>query len=200
MSRNVLEGKNTHDYLDDLESFYFVLMSIIVLFNGPNSPKREPPDDIRRFAGERALAQKTSHFLQTRFSLEITDWFGAPFRNLASRLQSLFGTRLRNARLAEFDGENAPPVEPMKDSDEFLACVRQAIADVEHEDNLADTLAGIPLPAKSSGIPENVPRASDDEDPSRPKKRARLGIRRSAASSRPKRKTANYGLPVGRKH
>ncbi|KAF8461314.1 hypothetical protein JB92DRAFT_3072201 [Gautieria morchelliformis] len=137
MSRNILEGKNPHTYIDDLESFYFVLCWIFMAYTGPDKPtpktvlpgkadtgsdkpKLKPvlPGKAAWWDDEDACAMKGGHFASRDFLLPLDSWFNGCFRELAVNLWNFF--RLRSLGLTNF-------VSARNDYDEYLGYIDQCI-------------------------------------------------------------------------
>ncbi|KAF8488454.1 hypothetical protein JB92DRAFT_3016664, partial [Gautieria morchelliformis] len=120
MSPNVLGGEQPHAYLDDLDSFYFVLCRILMKYTGPHSPmKPTDSDEAWRWERKDALRFKWAHFAGAAEDIRMHSWFGSCFRDLITRLWTFFSSRF-------LDGKNMPPASPGKDYDKFLGYINNA--------------------------------------------------------------------------
>jgi Fungal protein kinase len=128
MSRGVLEGENPHTYLEDLESFYFVLCWILMVYSGPHKAKTIPPKQAAWWDLPDSSTLKRGHIGAPRFQLPLEPWFGPCFQTLASRLFGFFQIR------RPIFGDLAPPVDPKLDYDEYLGYVQQCILDMDAEE------------------------------------------------------------------
>ncbi|KAF8478768.1 hypothetical protein JB92DRAFT_3133895 [Gautieria morchelliformis] len=149
MSRNILEGKNPHTYIDDLESFYFVLCWILMVYSGPDKPKPKTvlPRQAAWWDDEDACAMKGGHLASRVFLLPLDTWFGPSFRALAINLCDFF--RLRSLGLTKF-------VSARKDYDEYLGYIDQCIkaegwGGNEHLSSPSDRPDGALLPSHHTG-------------------------------------------------
>ena len=96
MCRNALFGKSANSYLDDLESFYWVLCFIICVHGGPGPSRCElsPKMKLLFINNQDAAANaKLDHF-ETSFKLPISPYFGPPVAELARNLHSFFENRI----------------------------------------------------------------------------------------------------------
>jgi hypothetical protein len=128
MSRNVLEGENPHIYLDDLESFYFVLCWILMVYSGPHKARVPPPKHASYWDGPKPYVSKAGEILGGYFRLPVDPWFGPCLKALARRLYTFFHIR------CPMYGDLVPPVDSKKDYDEYLGHIQQCILDMEAED------------------------------------------------------------------
>ncbi|KAF8530000.1 hypothetical protein JB92DRAFT_557978 [Gautieria morchelliformis] len=134
MSGRVLEGKVPHTYLDDLESFYYVLCWILMVHTAPRV-QRTPPSIASYWDKSMSHAIKLGQIASYAFDLPLEPWFGSCFQVLASRLHNFFHIRRPSM------GDLAPPVDPNKDYDEYLGYIRQCILDMNAEDAAATRAA-----------------------------------------------------------
>ena len=95
MCRNALSGRSANSYLDDLESFYWVLCFIICVHGGPGPSRCELAPEMKlllindQYA---AATAKVDHF-RTPFHLPVAAFFGPPVTELATTLHSFFENR-----------------------------------------------------------------------------------------------------------
>ena len=79
MSGNALEGEAPHTFLDDLESFYYVMLYIAVVYTAPDCRKDTLPprlqDWTRPFPEDAKLG-----FIMSNARLRVDVWFGTPFQ------------------------------------------------------------------------------------------------------------------------
>jgi hypothetical protein len=137
MSRNAHEGKKPHTYIDDLESFYFVICWILMVYSGPHKV-RAPPKEAAWWDLPEAFIMKQGHFLIPRFQLPIDPWFGPSFEALATRLFDFLRTRGPHRKTL------VPPDDPKRDYDMYLDLIRQCIFDMEAEDLAAEGQSSTP--------------------------------------------------------
>jgi Fungal protein kinase len=128
MSRNVLEGEGPHTYLDDLESFYFVLTWILMVYSGPRKAKVILPDVAEFWDDPDSSTLKRGHFGLRRCSVSVDPWFGPCFQALTTGLFDFF--RIRRLDL----GKPLSALNPAKDYAEYIGCIQQCILDMEVED------------------------------------------------------------------
>ncbi|KAF8520515.1 hypothetical protein JB92DRAFT_3094664 [Gautieria morchelliformis] len=113
MSRNALDGKRPHTYIDDLEAFYFVLCWILMVYSGPHKVKAVPKQAAWWDLPD-AFVMKEGHFGIREFRLPVDRWFGPCFKTLASRLFDFFRVRGPIGRLI------VHPDDPKRDYDKYL--------------------------------------------------------------------------------
>jgi len=200
MSRNVLRETGPHTYLDDLESFFFVLCWILVAYQRPGIIRVEMPDTISLWDDPGSYLYKIG-LLASEFKLPVSPWFGQSLRALLVRLHGFF-----NKREALLGRPPSDP-DPVRDYDEFLSHIEQSITDLEQESVgalMPDTHAPIPdgaevlVSLKRSYEPFN--HGDEDEDlsltPSRRQPPPARPVKSQPLRKRPRRSTANYGNPT----
>ena len=132
MSYKVIDGKGDHTYLDDLQSFYYVLLWILMVYSGPHKVKAKFPEDASLWDLPDSFGVKRGDFSWEEYILPVDPWFGPCFKVLASRLFYFFRTR-------RFDpAKPVSALDPGKDYDEYLGYVKQCIVDMEAEDLTAE--------------------------------------------------------------
>jgi Fungal protein kinase len=131
MSGKVLEGKVPHTYLDDLESFYYVLCWILTIYTAPHKARCKPRGIASWWDNSMSYQMKIGQIASYSFDLPLEPWFGPCFQKLASSLHKFFHVRRPSM------GDLAPPVDPAKDYDEYLGYIRQCILDMDAEDMAA---------------------------------------------------------------
>jgi Fungal protein kinase len=149
MSGKVLEGNMPHTYLDDLESFYYVLCWILMVYTAPHKVKRTPPALASCWDSSLSHAYKMGQIASYTFNLPLEPWFGPCFQKLASRLRNFFHVRRPSM------GDLAPPVDPKKDYDEYLGYIRECILDMDAEDVPAPQYLTSPSDASESSSPSS---------------------------------------------
>ncbi|HEV7737866.1 MAG TPA: hypothetical protein VGO47_10910, partial [Chlamydiales bacterium] len=107
MSYNVLAGRQ-HTYIDDLESFYYVLVEACLGFTGPHSRTPELPLLLFKWFGEMAATSKEGHLIQRDFDHEIQSWWGEPFRVLIEKFHEKLHNLWRDNFLELRLGQPAP--------------------------------------------------------------------------------------------
>src|SRR5882724_9263185 len=110
MSGNALEGEAPHTFLDDLESFYYVMLYIAMVYTAPDCPKEELPRPLYGWNHRPLPSDAKQGFLVSDFRPQANVWFGAPFQTLLDRLHSIFQKVFRQNFLAEFEGQPRPVV------------------------------------------------------------------------------------------
>jgi hypothetical protein len=132
MSRDVLDGKKVHTYLDDLESFYFVLSWILMVYTGPRTTRSKFPSEAAYWDEPDSARLKGGYFGIQGFKASVDPWFGPCLHELVKRLFDFF-------RFRPFDDEeDALPLNPKKDYDTYLSHIQQCILDMEAEDMAAE--------------------------------------------------------------
>ncbi|KAF8587455.1 hypothetical protein K439DRAFT_1630751, partial [Ramaria rubella] len=129
MSRNALEGIKPQTYLDDLESFYYVLVYISLLYRGPG------------WILPSALHNKRG-FLAIRFKGKVSPW-------LVENLHSVFFQIILRWLIAQENEQPPPNVDDTEVYATMLSHVREAIDSVAQED---DVNSGAVESSTSSGI------------------------------------------------
>jgi hypothetical protein len=179
MSRNVLKGIEPQTCLDDLESFYYVLVYFARIHMGDKYPHRPLPTPLDYWDHPSAYDYKFA-FLLYPFEYVIDPRLGKPFQTLVERLHSVFRDILVQALLA--DRGPPPVVNPEEVYDMMLSHVRDAIDDLNRE-----TQDGITTPTMRS------PKVDTDEDESQSSVKrkamiiARRKIVRTLAANRERR-------------
>jgi Fungal protein kinase len=128
MSRNVLEGRHPHMYLDDLESFFFVICWILMVYTGPRKIRDELPDDACLWDDPDSCRMKQGYFGTKGFDVSVDPWFGPCIHKLGQRLFDFFLARPLHG------GKYIPPTDSKKDYDIYLGHIQQCVLDMEAED------------------------------------------------------------------
>lgn len=202
MSGKALEGDASHTYLDDLESFYYVMVYISLAYAGPGRRKAYLPQPLPRWEEPLAFRAKQG-FLVSDFIPQVDVWFGPPFQNLIDRLHSVFQNMFRQKIIAEYRGNPQPKVNCAEIYDTMISHICQAIDDVGLED-IESSVALREDPATAGNACKHTsPNDGGDDGESEkscqtlnPKKRMRF-VKTTAAASRPRRRQANYGITKG---
>jgi hypothetical protein len=187
MSRNVLDG-GPHTYLDDLESFFYVLCSVVSSYKAPGTPTSPPPDILEGWELPYASDVKHGWIISRSFRLPVSPWFGNSIRTLCVQLHSFFKRRRWDEREALEAGRDPPPHIPSIDYDEFLQHIRHAISDMDSDDCEVEGEIGGGRPGSA---PATEP-AEERSDVSGPPRRPYKKTRRVAPVARPRRSKANY--------
>ena len=143
MSRNALKGIHPQTCLDDLESFYYVLLYITRRHMGPTI-SRGLPSPLNDWDHQLAASMKHG-FLSHKFEYAIDPQLGKPFQALVGRLHSVFKDMLFAELFADHRGEPPPVVNHDEIYDKMLSYVREAIEELNRE--IHD---GVTTPFKSS--------------------------------------------------
>ena len=132
MSRNALKGIEPQTYLDDLESFYYVFVYLILLNGEKPVPGYNLPSPLDEWARPAASSCKYG-FLFSEFNYKTDPRFGQPLETLVKRLHSVFRKIIVQAFLAENRDELLPIVNHEEVYDTMLSHVRDAIEDLNKE-------------------------------------------------------------------
>jgi hypothetical protein len=109
MSYNVLAGRQ-HTYVDDLESFYYVLLEACLDFKGPRSRTSEVPLPLLTWHDEGAAKSKEGNFIGSNFRHEIKPWWGESFRVLIEKFHEKLHNMWRDKFLELRLGTPAPNI------------------------------------------------------------------------------------------
>ncbi|KIJ29803.1 hypothetical protein M422DRAFT_187936 [Sphaerobolus stellatus SS14] len=119
-------------YLDDLESFYYVLCWIMWTYIEPGKKTTAIPYPARMWDKETAYIVKAAHLSKPRFEGgHFQQYFGKSLSALAKRLWAFLQRRTESAP----DNETSPL--PEEDYKEFLAEISKGIADLTLEESEA---------------------------------------------------------------
>ncbi|KAF8522008.1 hypothetical protein JB92DRAFT_2888933 [Gautieria morchelliformis] len=146
MSRNLLQKKHasSHSYLDDLESFYYVLSWLICEYDGPGDVRTsrvtKTPPQLKKLDSKDG-ATKSEH-IRNDFDLPIQPWFGQIFQEMAMQLHGFFQRRTNSDR---------PTLDPERDYQEFIGHFRHAIVKLELEADVVAPQRAAPVPEADSG-------------------------------------------------
>ena len=183
MSRNALKGIEPQTYLDDLESFYYVLLYIARIHMGTRFAWRPLPPPLTYWDHVTAFEAK-SGFIPIRFDYDVDPRLGKPFQRLVERLHAVFRDMLIQAAIADSRDEPRPVVNHEAVYDMMLSHVRDAIDDLNQE-----MQEGITTPCQL--IQEKNAHTLDDDSSSfaqrRSKNRERRKIVRTLATNRARR-------------
>jgi len=126
MSRNVLKEETPHSAMDDIESFYYVLLYSCLVFTGPGSELDDFPSPIYGWTGISAASSKGG-FLQIQCDVEVQPWWGIPFQSLIGRMHAQFSELCDQEFLANFDKRATPKVDVGHIYDLFLQYIEVAL-------------------------------------------------------------------------
>lgn len=195
MSRNILQSRLSHSYLDDLESFYYVLCWLICEYDGPGdvsaSRVEKTPKQLKDLDSKDG-AKKSEH-MRNEFELPIRPWFGEIIREMAMHLHSFFHRRTR------FD---APTWDPGQDYEEFIGHIRHAIERLGPEHDVdsaarAEPVSGIGLDVPlTNGLKRNRAEIVAPDEPNRKPFATSLHCAFHVVPERPRRAKARYQTPM----
>ena len=186
-----------HTYLDDLESFFYVLCWILASFEGPGNRVAEVPQLVALWDDPASHILKLGLF-SGEFILPVSPWFGLSFRNLAAHLHHFFDVR------EDLVGKPFSSLDPAKDYDEYISHIRQSIVDLEREvlegegvcTALHENRATIPHVHGMKSRKRGRGSLGDDEESDLPSARNQRPRSKHATvppcCARPRRSTANY--------
>jgi len=192
MSWNVLKGDTPHTFLDDLESFFYVMFYIAMTYTAPDCRKEELPDLLYDWNHYPLPSDAKQGFFLADSTPKVSVWFGAPIQNLLNRLHSIFKNILRQKYLAEYDGQPRPVVNRDEVYETMLSHIRQAIEDLGVEESEKPVEPAAPAPdddLRNDDIFNSATEAGGN--PGRPK---HLSVINTAAASRPRRRQVKYGI------
>ncbi|KAF8583187.1 hypothetical protein K439DRAFT_1634618 [Ramaria rubella] len=154
MSRNALEGTKPQTYLDDLESFYYVLVYISLVYKGPGLLNKDLPSPLDEWILPDAHQYKGG-FLADTFTDEVSPWFGKPFQSLVEKLHSVFFKIIVRWVVAQENGHPPPPVDDAEVYATMLSHVREAIDSLAQEDKVNIDAEGVGILADTGGAVES---------------------------------------------
>ena len=190
MSRNALKGIEPQTCLDDLESFYYVLLYLARKHMGSKF-SRDLPTPLDGW--NRPLASSMKHgFLFHEFEFPTDPLLGKPFRTLVERLHSVFRNILVQDFLAKFSHEPPPIVHHEEIYDKMLSHVRDAIDDLDRE--IRDGITTPPAPTHDEAGVDSFFAESSGSVKRWSKIQARKKIVRTLAANRARRKKASPRL------
>ena len=182
MSRNALKGIEPQTYLDDLESFYYVLLYIARIHMDIRISGQRLPSPFDPWEGPTAFESK-SGFIPNIFDYDVDPRLGKPFQTLVERMHAVFRNMLIRALLAHTRDEPPPVVNHEEVYNMMLSHVRDAIDELNRE-----TQEGITTPCRPIHKEGNV---DSQEDGSQVKKRSKNRVRkkivRTLAANRTRR-------------
>jgi hypothetical protein len=96
MCRNALFGQSANSYLDDLESFYWILCFIICVHGrpGPSRCELSPAMELLFTTKPQAAANAKEDHFETTFHLPVSPFFGLPIVDLVRKLHGFFRNRI----------------------------------------------------------------------------------------------------------
>ncbi|KIJ46125.1 hypothetical protein M422DRAFT_778612 [Sphaerobolus stellatus SS14] len=173
--------KRRNTYLDDLESFYYVLIYVIVFYEKPGIPQKTRPEILQEWEGPRAFESKEQHF-SLPFNIKVPDYMGKAMECLASNMHAFFVSN------SSRQGEIASPTARRAHYSSILKHFESAISMIDA------------LTAESAIFSSSQIEQEPVEPPKPPKTVAKTGkVRRRprprtpvVPRDRPRRKTANY--------
>ena len=187
MSRNTLKGIEPQTCLDDLESFYYVLLYIARIHMDPELAVRSLPPPLDGWDDPRAWWAKQG-FISLKFDWPTDPRLGKPVETLVGRLHSVFKDMLFQKIFAEERGEPPPAVNHDEVYELMLSHVRDAINELNQE-----TEDGVTTPHnlshEANTITQNQVRSSSVE--SWPKIKAYKKIVKTLATNRARRTKAS---------
>ncbi|KAF8648185.1 hypothetical protein AX16_006324 [Volvariella volvacea WC 439] len=162
-------GYNHHDYLDDLQSFFYVLTWICIAYEGPGQKKSELPSMLQAWLQDdldehiKSKAEQHSSFDEYS-ALHVSPYFGEVFVHLLRDLQAIFW---------QLNPEESLPI-PLPGSsynaeeiyDRFLSAIDKALSAL-HSESSEDIKPTIPVASPSSNLISSKKRKrtpSEDSD------------------------------------
>jgi hypothetical protein len=125
MSVNVLRNIGPHTYLDDLESFFYVLCWIVTAFYGPGEMMVDTPPELSSWDQDIAASCKSGMLLFDRHDLLLQKWFGWPIHSLISHLFVFLKDRCLTR------GKLLSALNPAADYDEYISHIRACVVELE---------------------------------------------------------------------
>jgi len=110
-----------HTYLDDFESFYYVLIWITCAYTYPSMCQEPLPRDLSEWDQEAPWLFKQRHFSVDEMDIKVNPYFGESIYNLLKDLWRFFASRRNIFALALSD------LNPDKDYDEFMAPIQRCV-------------------------------------------------------------------------
>ena len=184
MSRNALKGTEPQTYLDDLESFYYVLLYLTTIHMDTKFSGGRLPSPLTYWDEPTAYEAK-SGFIPNIFDYDVDPRLGKPFQTLVERLHAVFRNMLIKAMLAHIGAEPPPVVNHEEVYSLILSHVCDAIDDLNRE-----TQDGITTPCQLIQEEKNAHTLDDDSSSfaqRRSKNRERRKIVRTLATNRARR-------------
>src|SRR5882724_10089082 len=187
MSGNALEGKAPHTFLDDLESFYYAMLYIAMVYTAPDCRKEKLPPRLHDWTRPFPEGAKLG-FLLSDACPPVGAWFGTPFQTLLDRIHSIFQKIFKQKFLAEVKGQPLPVVNHHEVYDTMISHIRQAIDDLGVEESKRPVEHATPEPDEHLRTEDMFDSAS--EAGGNPGRRKHLSVITMAAASRPRRRRA----------
>lgn len=131
MSRSVLKEENGHSAMDDIESFYYVLVYFCLAFTRPGSELDDFPHPIDEWT-RRSAASCKGGFLQTECDIEVQFWWGHPFQSLIEKIHAEFRRLCDQEYVATFDSKPVPEVDVGHIYDLFLNYIEETLLMLKH--------------------------------------------------------------------
>ncbi|KIJ46115.1 hypothetical protein M422DRAFT_778606 [Sphaerobolus stellatus SS14] len=181
MSYNVLD-KRPPTFLDDLQSFYYVLLWVVYSHSAPHRRQRVPRR-LQLWDSEYAPDSKRS-FIMSHLEDPIPAYFGQAFPKLLKALGKFF--------IERFQGEyGIPPPDLHNDYDVFIKHINTAISELELEPEV-ETLPPCLTHEKPLAGGDEPDHSLVQEETQHQRKRRRRSFWITNAERRPKRSTAKY--------
>ncbi|KAF8584582.1 hypothetical protein K439DRAFT_1566433 [Ramaria rubella] len=140
MSERALKGE-THTFMDDLESFYYVLVYIGRTYSGPRTMRKDAKtlQPMVNWDQPRASGVKKGFLIDEFY--KANDWFGKPYQTLLERTHSIFNDLLREQLMASVGGHPPPVANSTEVYNMMVSYAREAVEDVlrEQSESLNDT-------------------------------------------------------------
>ena len=134
MCRKALNGEPANSYLDDLESFYWVLFFIVCVQDGPglSSSRQALWPDIQLLVTDNCKAaalSKKDHFSRP-FDLPLASFWGQPVVRLMRNFNLFIHKRILAADTAMELGQDPPSHDPGADYNELSCYFSRAIQEL----------------------------------------------------------------------
>ncbi|KAF8648210.1 hypothetical protein AX16_006349 [Volvariella volvacea WC 439] len=159
MSVNVLRIEaHLHDYLDDLQSFFYVLAWICIAYDGPGQRKSTLPQILRAWSTLSRCSffvDKSAHHMEfeQHFAQNVSPYFGDVFVSLLRNLHNIFWQVDQKATFAApRPGHDYNPEEVY---DRYLAAIDVALSALQPDSIKSITASAIDHPTKVLVLPRS---------------------------------------------
>jgi hypothetical protein len=122
MSRDVLRGEHPHTYLDDLESFYYVLSWMVAVHSGPSLFTGYRPAILSLWDYPNAETHKQLALSDISILTRVEPWFGAFFHGLLCKMHDFF-----RDRRPEYCSPPSDDLDSTRDYGMFLSHIRETL-------------------------------------------------------------------------